>query len=428
MNESILKVCDSLDDLSDAIISGYTGELTMNEAFGWNTPPMNKYDLAYLASSLSDRLRTSDIDVLEESYAEVLSEIPVKIQLFITNTLVYLYNGHAVNAAPVYMSLIQWIESVTHRLFAWDTIDNKAMPTRLTTRLRSIQIGIEEIIPEKAKLEAQFKLIQDAYDAAESLPTDMQNLKEARKIVENISTNASELFGKIDTHANAANEASKRIQLKEEEADKLVAQCNEAYRITTSTGLAGAFHDRANRLASSMWLWVFGLMLTLGLGAWIGSLRYEALIKVLSIKNPDWGVIWIHISLSIVSVAAPIWFAWLSTKQIGQRFRLSEDYAFKASVAKAYEGYRREAARIDPLFEARLFASALTRLEEAPLRLVESDTHGSPWQELISSDAFQKALQSVPELRDKFINMPKEWLTYTNKRKSGIPAQSEDEL
>ncbi len=49
-------------------------------------------------------------------------------------------------------------------------------------------------------------------------------------------------------------------------------------------------------------------------------------------------------------------------------------------MAKAYEGYRKEAARIDPQFEARLFGSALTRLDEAPLRLVEIGSHGSPGQ------------------------------------------------
>lgn len=81
------------------------------------------------------------------------------------------------------------------------------------------------------------------------------------------------------------------------------------------------------------------------------------------------GEIWLHIILSIVSVGAPLWFAWLATKQIGQRFRLAKDYSYKASVAKAYEGYRREAARIDEDFENRLFDSALTRLEEAPLGL-----------------------------------------------------------
>lgn len=119
------------------------------------------------------------------------------------------------------------------------------------------------------------------------------------------------------------------------------------------------------------------------------------------------GAILMHSLLSIASIGAPIWFAWLATKQVGQRFRLAEDYSFKAAVARAYEGYRKEAARIDPAFEARLFDSALTRLEEAPLRLVESSTHGSPWHELVNSAAFAKAMDTVPELRDKLAEVSK---------------------
>ena len=65
-------------------------------------------------------------------------------------------------------------------------------------------------------------------------------------------------------------------------------------------------------------------------------------------------------------------------------------------------GYRKEAARIDKAFEARLFESALTRLEEAPLRLVEGKTPGSPWHEFVESDAFRDALKLVPGLRDQF--------------------------
>ena len=80
---------------------------------------------------------------------------------------------------------------------------------------------------------------------------------------------------------------------------------------------------------------------------------------------------------------APLWFAWLASKQIGQRFKLAEDYAFKASVAKAYEGYKTEAARLDKDFEARLFSSALTRLEEAPLRFMNNTEHSSPVHEMI---------------------------------------------
>jgi hypothetical protein len=157
-----------------------------------------------------------------------------------------------------------------------------------------------------------------------------------------------------------------------------------------------------------MWVWVVGLLTALSIGSWLGVGRVELLSNAISTPEPHWGVILMHVVLSILSIGAPVWFAWMATKQIGQRFRLAEDYAFKASVAKAYEGYRKEAARIDPAFEARLFSSALTRLEEAPLRLVEETSHGSPWHELFASPQFQRALSTLPDLKDKFIEVAKQ--------------------
>jgi hypothetical protein len=54
---------------------------------------------------------------------------------------------------------------------------------------------------------------------------------------------------------------------------------------------------------------------------------------------------------------------------------------------------------LDEQFSSRLFSSALTRLEEAPLRLVDAQDHGSPWHELFASPKVQAAMDSVPELR-----------------------------
>ena len=88
-----------------------------------------------------------------------------------------------------------------------------------------------------------------------------------------------------------------------------------------------------------------GLLTSLITGGIIGYYRFEALAKSLENTNPQGVVVWMNIVLSLISLAVPIWLAWLATKQINQRFRLSEDYAFKAPVAKAYEGYRRDAAR-----------------------------------------------------------------------------------
>lgn len=357
-----------------------------------------------------------------------IADFPRRLQLLHSETIPNMFNGNGHQAVPPYMDTLSGLKSILEPLFGWQTLqDTKAMPVQLAKRLRSIQVEIEAIVPNKEAIEQQIRLIHEATEAAESLPADIQSLKDARNTISKLSGESSELYGKIDDRHNKATESLNQISAKQEEAEKLVQQCGEAYRVTTSIGLAGAFDQRAKRLSLSMWVWVGGLLIALAIGSYIGSHRVQLLSSAISDKEPHWGVIWMHVVLSLLSVGAPLWFAWLATKQVGQRFRLAEDYAFKASVAKAYEGYRREAARIDAAFEARLFSSALTRLEEAPLRLVESETHGSPWHELVSSEAFRKAIESIPEFRDKFIEITKAGLSSLNASPSKKESKEDSE-
>lgn len=406
MNNTIIQICEALDKLSESILNTTSSDVTLTESYGWSSPPLNRHDLASLPSNLSEKLRLANIEEISEELTPKLEDIPDRINTYTANSLSQLLNSNSINGAPVFLGLMEWIKSTTDPLFSWEVLgDNKAMPSQLARRLRSLQIEINNLVPDKELIQSQIKLINEATDAAESLPTDLETLKQARAQISQFSSNSSELYGKIDTYFKEIEIKSKSIQAKHDEAEKIVQQCNEAYRITTSVGLAAAFDSRASRLSTSMWVCVVGLALSLGTGAWIGAHRVAILADLIKAPNPQWGGIWIHLMLSILSISAPVWFAWLATKQINQRFRLSEDYAFKASVAKAYEGYRREAAKIDPEFESRLFASALTRLEEAPLRLVESDPHGSPWHELLESTSFQKALINIPGLKDQFLNV-----------------------
>ena len=159
-----------------------------------------------------------------------------------------------------------------------------------------------------------------------------------------------------------------------------------------------------------MWVWVGGLVVALGLGSWIGSSQLRNFSELIKQPGSDPTVAVINLVLALLSVGATVWFSWLATKQIGQRFRLAEDYAFKASVSRAYEGYRREAANIDEAFVARLFSSALSRLDEQPLRLVETTTHGSPWHELASSDVIRKATEVVPDFANSVMKLAKDGL------------------
>lgn len=405
MNQSIQSVIASLDDLATSVRNAYTDNRTMNEIWGWNFPTLSRNDLADLALNLANRLREFNFEEIDKNLEAQLNEIPLRVSVFKTRSLTYLFNGNGQQATPIYMSLIEWVTNLIEPLFGWQMLqDHKALPNQLSRRLRSIQSELNEIVPEKEELKSQIQLIQNATETAESLPTDLESLKEARNKVSKFSTDSAELYGKIDIYLKTVQETSNQITEKKNEADKLVAQCEEAYRITTTKGLAAAFDQRANRLSTSMWLWVLGLLIALGIGIYIGSHRFDVLKSAMDTKVPS-GYIWIQIFLSILSLGAPVWFAWIATKQISQRFKLAEDYAYKASVAKAYEGYRKEAARIDEELETRLFSSALSRLEEAPLRLMESEHHGSPWHELITSNQFKEALEKVPSLKDKFLSI-----------------------
>ncbi|QDW66696.1 hypothetical protein [Luteimonas granuli] len=399
MNETLEDIADALDEVSAAIVKGWGGDNTLKENWGYHHPSLTRHDLAEMADLLAAKIRECDGHELPDAVQSSVDGAARQIRLLMSETIPQFYSGNGWQAVPAYMATLVWLEMALEPVLSWQAAEDPSkMPPKVARRVRAMSARLDEIAPETDALEEKIKLINEATEAADSLPTDMEELRKARTQIENLSSESATTQGKIKQRWEEIEKLLVAMSQKSVEADKLVKQTEEAYRVATSIGLAGAFDQRSRSLSWSMRWWVAGLMIALGGGTAIGANRVQVLTEALSSSSPNWGIIWIHIILSVVSIGAPLWFAWLATKQIGQRFRLAEDYGYKASVAKAYEGYRKEAARIDEDFESRLFDSALTRLEEAPLRLVEDESHGSPWHELINSDAFKAALNKVPDL------------------------------
>lgn len=400
MDASVEKVCVALEAFSAALLAGWSGDQTFQEAWGWNCPAVTRQEFASVPKQLATRIRAvspNDAGIIPNV---TLQEIPRRIQLLQANTLPQLYGGNCTQASATISQTLDWISRLFEPLLVWQPMeDTNTLPPALARRLKGISARLNQLDPDMDSLDDKVRRIKDAHDSAESLPADMEALEEARRKVQRISNDAAEAYGVIGLQKEESAKLLGATQRHQEEAAGLVDKCDEAYRITTTAGLAAAFDQRATHLSRSMWVWVFGLFAALAVGIFLGAERVSLLSRVVSEDNPRWGAIAVQMGLSLLSLGAPVWFAWLATKQVGQRFRLAEDYAFKASVAKAYEGYRKEAVRIDPVFEARLFSSALARLEEAPLRLVEGTTHGSPWHEFMTSPAFQSATDSIPEFK-----------------------------
>lgn len=426
MNKEVENLCNALDSFGDSIEIAWNDDRLLNEAFNWQHPALNRFDLADMPRTLSKKIRNSNIEINDKDILEIIESIPKKILSFKSTTLPYMFNGNGPNSIPAYFNLLNWISFIIEPEISWSVNnDPNAMPTKISRKLKTLMGKIDDINVDQEKLNNQIKLIDEAVETAESLPADLQDLREARKKIDSISNEALKSIAKVSAAKENSEQLLLDIQSNKEIADKLVENCEDAYRITTSKGLAGSFEQRAKQLAGSMWIWVVGLLGSL-IAAWfIGTQRVTILTAALSGPDTEWGLVFAHAFLAFASLGAPLWFAWISTKQIGQRFKLSEDYGYKASVAKAYEGYRKEAARIDKDLEARLFESALSRVEEAPLRLVDNTNHGSPWHELANSRSFKDALSNIPDFRDKVLNLVNATIPKTERKLALHPVTEE---
>lgn len=171
---------------------------------------------------------------------------------------------------------------------------------------------------------------------------------------------------------------------------KILDDAQKALTSATSAGLAKDFEAQKKALKDSQTNWVIVLIISLMIAAGIAYFRFDSILALLSSKEPvSNSHIFINCLLSVTAIAAPVWIAWLATKQVGYNFRLSEDYAFKAATAASFEGFRKEIEafaqedEINNELRVRLLTTILDRLDEQPLRYVDKQMAGSPIHELL---------------------------------------------
>jgi hypothetical protein len=296
----------------------------------------------------------------------------------------------------------------------WEDLKTQDLvPKDLARRLRSVDAKLKDFAPRTDALEKQITFIEGAREAADQLPIDMEELRAKKDELRLLVAEAEAMSAEVQSARTRVEDAWERIEKSEIDtkesmskirgtAEDMIKRSEQALRGATSVGLANAFEARRKTLADNGMLWTVGLIVALCSAVFVGWERLGSLQAVLS-GDKSASVVWANVLLALFGVGAPVWFAWLATKQIGTTFRLAEDYAFKASVSQAYEGYRTEAVQIDPVLRERLFETALSRIEEAPIRLVDGPTHSSPLGELLSNPSILKGLEAVPDIYNKII-------------------------
>ncbi|MDD9341766.1 MAG: hypothetical protein PV362_19395 [Providencia heimbachae] len=364
---------------------------------------------------------------------------------------------HVYHATIAFINWIYFLSMKINSIFSFDLItERKLLPASMKKQLVVYDDLFSKLKESTNDLEDKIKNINDAYDVSINLPTltkDLQDslkeLNETKNKMINYRDSIVAMHGKIETYEENSEQKNKLINKKiedisknvsdyltecKEQAEEYINKCENAYRTTTSSGLAKAFEDKAIKLNHSIRWWVGFLALSLLVAAGIGFWRLTSLENTLSKDNVSSFVIVVQILLSSLSLGLPLWFAWLATKQIGQRFKLAEDYEYKSAVSKAYEGYRREAVILNEKYEdqfpSRLFDNALTRLEEPPVRFVDDTIYSSPIMEVIHGDKFRDFFKKHPEKSEEAIatiNRAKsESLKESNKEKDKKQTESND--
>lgn len=361
----------------------------------WSFPGLTRAELIEEAQSIIELIDAQGGDDVGD-YEARLKDYARRLQHLQAHTVPQLW-GNGNQAVPAFMLTMNGLRKALAPALLQDGHVEAAVKLRkLATRLRGLESKLNGLNPRTTALATMVERIEHAYHAADQLPTDLESLSEARAEIEKLVDEAMKDRVHLETIRKQADELDDKLHKSSEDADSVLARCETAYSASTSVGLAAAFSERSNALSESMWYWVGGLVAALISGSVFGSKQLGTLSELFKTPDVSTSVVALNLLLSLLSVGAPIWFSWLATKQIGQRFKLAEDYAFKASISRAYEGFRREAARFDKDMEAKLLTSALTRLDELPLRLVESANHGSPWHELASSELVTQAIKTVP--------------------------------
>lgn len=415
MHPTIKLVDDELAQLVVALQA-----IPSNEPFSvahgvWNIPGTTRDELLQSVEQLAFLIADRGTDELAQPEA-LIADYPRRLAFLRIHTVPQLWGGSAAQAVPAFVITIQALFNALEKALpesqslAAAVAHERANVKTAATRMRALEAQIAELEPRAKRFNEMVDRIERANTAADQLPVDLETLRDAQKTIQTVLTSVKEDQTKIGGLAGEANFDKATLTSRVKEAEDIVARCSAAYAASTSHGLAAAFTERSSALAFSMWVWVAGLISALGLGSWIGSSQLRNFSELIKQPGSDPTIAVINLVLTLLSVGATVWFSWVATKQVGQRFRLAEDYAFKASVSRAYEGYRREAANIDDAFVARLFSSALSRLDEQPLRLVETTTHGSPWHELASSELMRKATEAVPGFADSVLRLAKEGL------------------
>lgn len=191
-------------------------------------------------------------------------------------------------------------------------------------------------------------------------------------------------------------------------ADARLQEIRRTLENSITTSLGGAFQLKANNAKKLDLAWLVVLMVAIAGIICFGLLRYPAMVALIQ-ERAEVEYLIFQFLLGIASLSGPIWLAWVATKRLARTFAISEDYAYKAAIAQAYQGYRDSVKDSDSLMQQRLFASVVTQLDANPVRFLSDRHTATPIQDLLQQPWMEQIINTDKTFKEKLTA----WFKYT---------------
>ena len=307
-------------------------------------------------------------------------------------------------------------------------MENKRLQTeakdllKLTSNLTKKNNDLTEVLAQAKKFSKDSKeLIQEALKSKATIDSDaLVTLAHRESIVKDQIDSANQLIA-----LNAITEKIPEFEQKRDaitkQCDEILAEAKERLDAASRAGLAVSFGDTADDYVwpKRGWLALFVISLAgiVSIGIYFIVLHdstpleiLEKLPKIVATKEltdltfNTGGDNYTKLinSLKFIPLSLPfVWLAWFSALKFSQLGRLREDYKFKVATALALDGYRKQAAEVNPELAEKLLDLAISNFGENPLRLLTKDSakDAHPLAGIIDekgwSEVLKEGLQSI---------------------------------
>lgn len=240
--------------------------------------------------------------------------------------------------------------------------------------------------------------VESSKQTADALKTEIEQLKieatqskaeatAAADAIKALLERANELTGQIEVSLSTSQDNAQKSTAKFEETKSTLENS-----ITASLG--GAFTKKEEDARKRDWAWLAILLLSIMTIYFIANAKYDKVNELIASKTSV-ELILVQIFLGMATLAAPVWVAWLSTKRLSKIYAISEDYAYKAALAQAYQGYRDSYQGKDEVMLQRLLASIVTHLDASPVRLIDLNHPATPLQDLLQQTWMQELMKNT---------------------------------